>query len=94
MSEEQSSPQPRPEVSVPLRVFLLGLAWAILAACAPVAVMLIDWTTRWTDPPDPVMVWHLAATCAIGGGVSFWRKHKALLELPPLLKKAKELQGS
>ena len=76
---------------VPFRVFALGMAWAMLAAMAPVGVVLLDWTTRWTDPPDPTMLWHLAATCAVGGAVSFWRKHKALLQLPPDLQAAKDL---
>lgn len=90
--QEQTSPQPHPEVSVPMRVFLLGLAWAILAALAPVTVLIVDWVTRWTDPPDPTMLWHLAVTCAVGGAVSFWRKHRALLQLPPILAQAKKLQ--
>ena len=83
-----------PSNQVPLKVWLLGLLWAIISAMPPVGVLLIDWLQRWNDPPDPVMIWHLAATCAIGGAVAYWRKHKALLKLPPSVQAAWDLQAS
>jgi hypothetical protein len=67
------------------------MVWCIASSMAPLAVLILDWTARWTDPPDPTMLWHVGLTCAIGGGVAFWRKYKALLQLPPDLALAREL---
>ena len=85
------TPNGQPITAVTLRVFLLGMLWAMFSAMAPLAVLILDWTARWTDPPDPTMLWHIAATCAVGGAVGYWRKYKALLRLPPDLELAREL---
>ena len=90
--EEQSTPQPRPEVSVELRVWLLGLAWAMIATLAPVGIVLWRWTQNWADPPDLNATLWLTGTLMVQGAASYWRKHKALLQMPPILAKAKELQ--
>jgi hypothetical protein len=76
---------------VPISVFLLGMAFYILVSMAPIGVIVLDWTARWSDPPDPVMLWHLGLTLAGGAVLAYWQKHKALLRLPPALEQAREL---
>ena len=85
------TPSDQPITSISPRVFLLGMLWFILSSMGPLAVLIYDWTNRWADPPDPVMLWHVGLTCAIGGAVMYWRKYKALLRLPPDLALAREL---
>jgi hypothetical protein len=63
----------------------------MLAAMGPVAVLLINWTNRWSDPPDWMIVGQVAAACAITGGVAYWRKYRALIQLPPLWAAARDL---
>ena len=74
-----------------MQVFVLGMAWAAISAMAPAAVLVINWTARWADPPDWNMVGQVALTCAVGGIIGYWRKYKALLQLPPSLEMAREL---
>lgn len=76
---------------VSLKVWLLGLLWAAVAACYPVGILLYDWVHRWDDPPDWTMVWHLAVGCALAGAIAYVRKHRALLQLPPALEEARSL---
>lgn len=65
-----------------LRTFAIGILWAALAALAPVATIILDdlhtgKRTDW-DQARRVSVFNAA-----GGVVAYWRKHKALLKLPP-----------
>ena len=76
---------------VPISVFVLGMAFYILVSMAPIGVIILDWTARWSDPPDPVMLSHLGLTLAGGAILAYWQKHKALLRLPPAIEKAREL---
>ncbi len=79
---------------VPLRIFILGLLWAIFAAMLPVGVVLWRWVSLWQDPPDGRILGPLAVTCAASGIVGYWRKNKALFQLPPDLEAARELAGA
>jgi hypothetical protein len=82
--------QPIP-AKIPLHVFALGMAWAIISAMAPLGILIYDWVTRWSDPPDPTMLIHVGLVCAAGGAIAYWRKYKALLQLPPELELARQL---
>jgi len=77
--------------TIPIRVFILGILWATMAAMAPAAAMVIYWLQHWQDPVDWEMFAYVAGTGALTGALGFWRKYKALLQLPPDLEMAREL---
>ena len=66
-----------------VKIFLLGAVWAVLASLGPVAILVYDWLKRWDDPIDWGMVIHLAEVTAGTALVMYWRKYKALLQIPP-----------
>lgn len=76
---------------IPFRVFALGMLWAIVSAMAPVGVLLWRWISLWQDPPDWRIIGPVAITCAATGAIGFWRKYKALLQLPPTFQLALDL---
>jgi hypothetical protein len=76
---------------IPLRVFLLGLLWAAISACAPVGLLIWDWTANWDDPLDWAMIGRQALLTGGMGAYGFYRKHVALLQLPPEIEAAKGL---
>ena len=67
-----------------LRAFVLGLIWAGLSALGPAVIAIADdyQHNEFTD-------WHRlrrqSAAMALLGVSGYWRKHKALLKLPPYL---------
>lgn len=61
---------------------------------APVGVVLWRWSLHWNDPPDWDATAWLAATLFCQGAVSFWRKNKALLQLPQWAIEARQLAAS
>lgn len=65
-----------------LRTFAIGLLWAALAALSPVAVIVLDdvrtgMATNWPQTR------RLCVVNAAAGIAAYWRKHRALLKLPP-----------
>ena len=67
-----------------LKVFLIGLVWALGTALVPVAMFVYDSADRYKDDPlDWVMVWHLAVVAGGTGIAGYWRKYKAWLQAPP-----------
>jgi hypothetical protein len=65
------------------KLFMLGAVWAAISSIGPAAVVIWDSLTNYTDPVDWMQVGRVALVCAGGGVVAFYRKHKALLEIPP-----------
>lgn len=81
-------PEAPPVIEIPpwpkLKVFLLGLFWAIGVALVPVAMFVYDSADRYKeDPLDWTMVWHLALTTGGAGALAYWRKYVAWLRMPP-----------
>lgn len=69
-----------------LRVLIFGTLWAALHGLGP--SLLIAWYDyeNYEDPTDwQRLAWAFAAG-AVGGVVGYWRKHAALLRLPPWFK--------
>ncbi len=79
---------------VPLKVFLLGMLWAIVYAMAPVGVVIWRWVELWQDKPDMRILGPMAITCAAMGAVGYWRKYSALVRLPPDWAQAREMAQS
>jgi hypothetical protein len=77
--------------SIPPKIWILGMVWTMIQWMAPVGVLLINWLTRWQDPPDWVMIGEVAFACAFGGAAAYWREYKALIQLPPSWAQAREL---
>lgn len=73
--------------TINFRAFLIGLIWAGIAALGPAVLSVIDdyQHNEFTD-------WHKIHRTSIGmaaiGVTGYWRKHKALLKLPPYLEEA------
>ncbi len=67
---------------IPLKVFLLGLLWAGLSGIAPVAVAIQDDVAK-NVPTDWSKVRRMSLVGAGVGVAGFYRKHRALLKLPP-----------
>ena len=72
-------------------VFLLGALWAFVAAALPMCGVIGLWLTGMAAKPDWMTLWHSAAFHGGLGVVAFWRKNKALLQLPPMLAEVKSL---
>lgn len=87
-----SSPSPS-QSPVAIEVFLLGLLWAAVVGLTPAATLVADWLIQ-NQAIHWQTVWHLAAVNALLGVGAFWRKNKALLQLPPKFAEAKALQAS
>jgi hypothetical protein len=68
---------------VNIRLFVLGAVWAALSSLAPAALIVWDTLQNYTDPVDWGQVGRVALVAAGGGVIGFYRKHKALLQLPP-----------
>ncbi len=71
------------------RAFAIGLAWAGLAALSPMTIIVMD-DIRHNEFTDWSRVRRQSIGMAVIGVTGYWRKHKALLELPPYLAKIKE----
>lgn len=76
---------------VPLNVWLLGLLWASIYACSPVALLVLDALSDGKPLPSWHTVCRLSVGCAALGAGGYWRKHIALLQLPPVVEAAKEM---
>lgn len=89
-----ASPQPTPQPSIPLSIFLMGAVWAIGFAMAAPATLVFGDLIRWR-PIDWGAAEELAVVNCLLGIASYWRKYAALLKLPPGFQEAKELaEGS
>lgn len=66
-----------------LRFFVLGASWAVLLTMGPVGITLWDAVQHYNDPVDWPQIEKLAAASAVPALIAYWRKHKALLEIPP-----------
>jgi hypothetical protein len=82
---------PEAIAKIPLKVFLLGILWAAISACAPVGLLIWDWTANWDDPLDLSMIGRQALLTGGMGAYAFYRKHRALLQLPPEIEAAAKL---
>ena len=67
---------------IPLKLFLLGLLWAALSGCAPAFVLIQDDIAH-NDITDWAKVRRVSALSAGAGALGFWRKNRALLQIPP-----------
>ena len=76
---------------VPVSIFALGLVWAMVLAAIPAGGLLVYWTQTYQDGMDWNALLATAGPGALAGAVAYWRKNKALLELPPGLEMAREL---
>jgi len=76
---------------VPVSIFALGLVWAMVLAAIPAGGLLVYWTQTYQDGMDWNALLATAGPSALAGAVAYWRKNKALLELPPGLEMAREL---
>ena len=75
-----------------LRAFAIGLVWAGLAALSPVGISVLDDIQR-NEFTDWSKLRRQSVGMAFLGVTGYWRKHKALLELPPYLRKIKPPSG-
>jgi hypothetical protein len=76
---------------ISLRVWLLGLLWTVAGALLPSGSAIVFWWAGMASKPDwPTLRTHAISTGLLMAG-AYWRKHKALLTLPPVLQQAKEL---
>jgi hypothetical protein len=78
--------------SIPPRVFLLGLLWAVAMSLGPVAGILVYWAANWKDSE---VEWgalaSVAGPAAAAAVIGYWRKYKAQIALPPVWAEAREL---
>ena len=74
---------------IPLRVFLFGMIWTAMGGLSPAGSLFLlqlsrhhmDWPALgWTALPGAVL-----------GGVAFYKKYQAYLQLPPDLELARQL---
>ena len=77
-----------------IKIFALGALWAAICGLTSAGVMVADWIANWSNPIDWKEVAHVAAAGALSGVFGYWRKHKALLALPPGMEDATEFQKS
>jgi hypothetical protein len=75
-----------------LRTFAIGLVWTAFGAISPLATMAVD---NYFDrkPID----WHQMSRVSVFNSVAavaaYWRKHLALLKLPPDIQEALGISG-
>ena len=77
-----------------LKKFALGALWAAIGGTAPAAVMVYDWVQNWRNPVDWSEIAHVGLAGAAFAVLGYWRKHRALLTLPPWMEDAADLKQS
>ncbi len=79
-------PIPRLPMWADLRVFLWGGVWAVFGGLGLAGALVLDSLINYGDYVEPI-AWGQVRRMAVGGalaaGLAYWRKYKALLELPP-----------
>lgn len=76
---------------VSLKIWIMGFVWFVGSCMGPFVTFIYDWHSRWDDPLDWTMLWHQFAACGATGAYMYWRKYKALIQLPPDLQMAREM---
>lgn len=69
-----------------LKVFALGLLWAVVSGMGAAFLLIIDDLARWGKYQDAIdwpQTWHLAIGLGALGARGYYLKHKALLSPPP-----------
>lgn len=94
--EPPAGPSPSPNRGlrkIPLKAFALGLLWAGISATGPSAFLALDSLS--TGQP---VNWHQCGRVSLGcagmGAVAYYRKYRALLQLPPGFEGALPVESS
>jgi len=72
--------------------WVLGLLWTVSIPLLPVAEIVFEQRFTGSRQINWQLVWHQAVLLGGAALTAYWRKYKALLQLPPILEEAKKLQ--